>query len=190
LLNLAESGDYARAKNLTEQFISLLCDESQYSLKIKIDCLVQLFNSVVTNTGIKAGAFVRLTQLCHLEGCFDIIAQRAKTIVKDASAWNLTKEERRNLFRQVGLVLDSQGLSSTAFHVVYSYLKLYDAKDALASTEDDARRCVILAIKAVDVINFAELLDLPAIKQLTDKHAKVFSLLNLFTTASAAEFKT
>lgn len=124
---------------------------------------MQLFNSVVTNTGIKAGAFGKLCQLCHMEGCFDIIAERAKNIVKDASGWSLTREERRTLFRTVGIVLDAQGHSSTAFHVMYRYLRLYDAKESLAGTEDDARRCVILAIKAVDVINFAELVDLPAI---------------------------
>ena len=55
----------------------------------------------------------------------------------------------------------------------------------IASTEDDARRCVILAIKAVDVINFAELEDSPAIKLLTQKHSKVFALLNMFTQLSA-----
>jgi len=59
-----------------------------------------------------------------------------------------------------------------------------------ADIENDSRRCVILAIKAVDVINFAELLALPAIKQLTQKHSKVSSLLNLFTSASAQDFKT
>ena len=40
LLNLAETGDYQRAKNLTDRFVSILCDESDYSLKIKVDCLV------------------------------------------------------------------------------------------------------------------------------------------------------
>jgi hypothetical protein len=59
-----------------------------------------------------------------------------------------------------------------------------------AEIENDSRRCVILAIKAVDVINFAELLALPAIQQLTQKHAQVSSLLNLFTSASAQDFKT
>ena len=73
LLNLAEAGDYERAKSLTNRFVSLLCDESEYSLKIKVDCLVQLFNSVHSNTGIKANALLRLVQLCHQEGCFDII---------------------------------------------------------------------------------------------------------------------
>lgn len=48
---------------------------------------------------------------------------------------------------------------------------------------------MFLAIKAVDVINFAELEELPAVKQLTQKHAKVSSLLSLFTSATAQEFK-
>lgn len=189
LFNLVEDGNYPKAKELTQKFIELLLD-AQFALKIKVDCLIQLFNSVHSNSGIKSFAFVKLVQLCHDENCFDIIAERAKSIVKDAASWNLSKEEKQDLFRQVGRVLDLQGLSSSAFHVMYSYLKLYEASDStLAATEDDARRCVILAIKAVDVINFAELVDLPAIKQLTKKHEKVFSLLNLFTQASAADFK-
>ena len=74
---------------------------------------------------------------------------------------------------------------------MFAYLRLFEAEDAaLATTETDARRCVFLAIKAVDVINFAELVDLPAIKQLTKKHEKVFSLLNLLAQASAQEFKS
>ena len=76
----------------------------------------------------------------------------------------MTREERRELYRGVAIVLDQEGHSSQAFHVMHSCLKLYEAGDSLAGTESDARRCVILAMKAVDVINFAELVELPAIK--------------------------
>ena len=48
---------------------------------------------------------------------------------------------------------------------------------------------MILAIKAVDVINFAEIEQLPAVMQLKQEHAKVFSLLSLFSSASAQDFK-
>ena len=57
-----------------------------------------------------------------------------------------------------------------AFKVMHAYLKLFKKQLSAAEltlTERDARRCVILAIKAVDVINFEELVDLQAIKQLT-----------------------
>lgn len=40
LLNLAEEGDYAKAKALTVKFADLLVEESQFSLKIKVDALV------------------------------------------------------------------------------------------------------------------------------------------------------
>ena len=56
LFSMAEKSDYEKTKSLTAQFINLLVD-SQYSLKIKIDALVQLYNSIHNNTGVKAFAF-------------------------------------------------------------------------------------------------------------------------------------
>ena len=76
---------------------------------------------------------------------------------------------------------------------MHAYLKLFKNKlkaDELKLTERDARRCVILAIKAVDVINFEELLDLEAIKQLTGKNEQVSNLLNLFTSTDAKGFES
>ena len=144
-----------------------------------------------TNSGIKSFSFEKLVTLCLAENCTDIVVERARQIVKDSGEWSLSKEERRSLFQAVGKMLDQTGEFSHAFKVMHAYLKLYEQseKAALAATENDARRCVILAIKAVDVINFAELINLPAIKQLTQKHQKVFTLLNLFTEATCTEFK-
>jgi len=75
---------------------------------------------------------------------------------------------------------------------MHAYLRLFKKKlsaDELKLTERDARRCVILAIKAVDVINFEELLDLQAIKQLSGANEEVLNLLNLFTTTDAKGFE-
>lgn len=161
---MAESGDYEKAKSLTKKFIDLLL-ESDYSLKIKTDCLIQLYNSVHTNSGIKSFAFFKLVNLTVENDCFDIIAEKAKTIVKDSSTWNLSKDEKRELYQQVGRALDKKSFSSAAFRVIHANLRLYnDADSDLEGTEQDARRCIILAIKAVDVINFAELEDLSACK--------------------------
>ena len=70
---------------------------------------------------------------------------------------------------------------------MHAYLKLFKGDEA-STIESDARRCVILAIKAVDVINFAELLDMPSVKQLTDKHAQLLKLLNALSQSSCSEF--
>ena len=78
LFSLAEQGDYAKAKSLTQSFVTLLVDESQFSLKIKVDSLVQLYNSMHANTGIKAFAFTKLFQLCLSNNCSDIIVEQAR----------------------------------------------------------------------------------------------------------------
>ncbi len=106
LLNLAESGNYDKAKELTIKFIDLLLNESEYSLKIKGDSLVQLYSSVHTNSGIKSFAFERLIQLCLEANTTDIIVSRARSIVTESASWNLTQAERRSLYRTVGYALD------------------------------------------------------------------------------------
>ena len=141
-----------------------------------------------TQTGIKAFAFEKLLELCQRENCLDIVVDQARNVVKTASTWTLTKEEQRTLFMKVARCLDNAGEFSSAFRLMHAYIRLIENSED-ASAEDDARRCVILAIKAVDIINFAELVELPAIQQLTKKHAKVSSLLGLFNTATASEFK-
>ena len=129
LLNIVESGNYDQAKSLTKQFVSLLCDQSDFSLKIKVDCLIQLYNSVHTNTGIKSFAFSKLVNLTAQNDSFDIIAEKAKTIVKDSASWNLTRDERRELYQAVGRTLDTKNLSSAAFRVIHANLRLYEEED-------------------------------------------------------------
>ena len=51
-----------------------------------------------------------------------------------------------------------------------AYLKLYEGANAnelsSSNVDEDAKRCVILAIKVPTVINFEDVLDLDAIKNL------------------------
>jgi hypothetical protein len=54
---------------------------------------------------------------------------------------------------------------------------------------EDARRCCILAIKARDVINFEELLELESIKGLVKDHNVVLEFLHQFTEADAKAFE-
>jgi len=74
---------------------------------------------------------------------------------------------------------------------MHAYLRQFelDKNTAnMAPIEPHARRCVILAIKTIRVINFEELLDLKAIKALESKHQDVFKFLNLFTKTDAKNF--
>ena len=95
LLNLAEEGDYQKTKELTAKFVNLLVDESEYTLKIKVDSLVQLYNSIHTKSGIKSLTFEKLIEVALRENCADILIERARKVVEETVGWNLTREERR-----------------------------------------------------------------------------------------------
>ena len=115
LLNLAESGDYDKAKALTVKFIELLLNAQDFALKIKVEALVQLYNSVHTNSGIKSYALEQLITISLDQNCFQNVVERARKVVQDSAAWNLTKEERRSLYQKVGRALDTVGESGYAF---------------------------------------------------------------------------
>lgn len=191
LIAQAEEANYPAAKELAVEFMGILL-QSSFSLNIKISALVQLYNSVNMNSGLKGYAFEKLVKLCAEEKCMEIVIMKARTIVDDSQEWDLTLDERRSLYSTVAKSLDQQNDSSYAFKVMHAYLKLFKkqlSKEELTLTERDARRCVILAVKAVDVINFEELLDLQAIKQLTGTNKEVSSLLNIFTSTDAKGFE-
>lgn len=74
---------------------------------------------------------------------------------------------------------------------MHAYLRQFESEKSaanLSAIQAHARRCVILAIKTSNVINFEELLDLKAIKALEGKNKDVFSLLSLFTSTDAKDF--
>ena len=155
-----------------------------------VSSLVQLYNSVLSDSGIKSYAFEKLIELCKDNDCSEIVIERARQVVQTSKDWKLSDEERKSLYKTIGGILDQLGDSTYAFKVMHAYLRLFKASDAkgMEEAQTEARRCVILAIKALDVINFAELLDLPVIKKLQDKNEKVFKLLNLLSQSSAKEF--
>jgi hypothetical protein len=56
------------------------------------------------------------------------------------------------------------------------------------SIEEEAKRCVILAVKVPTVINFDEVLELDAIKYLQGKKKEVFDFMSLFTSTDTKDF--
>jgi len=107
----------------------------------------------------------------------------------------MTVQEKRHLFRGMYMALDRLN-DPQAFKVVHAYLKLHQNNSAMSETEekfllDDARRCCVLAIKARDVINFEELLELHSIKSLekSAEHKEVLDFLHQFTSTGAKEFE-
>lgn len=143
--------------------MDLLVHSEKLSVPNKLTNLLYAYNA--TKGALKASVFIKLLQLTASEGCFDILEQRARAVVKDSTDWIISTEERRELYLTVAQVLISQN-DHGAFHVLYAYLRLFESandKD-IAAIESEVHKCIILAIKAPSVINFEEIQDLKAMK--------------------------
>ena len=67
------------------------------------------------------------------------------------------------------------------------YEKATDAQ--IAETQQFAKRCLVLAIKSKNVINFEELLALKTVKVLATKDKDLYEFFNLFINTDAQNFK-
>jgi hypothetical protein len=81
--------------------------------------------------------------------------EKMRSIHIDSSNWKMTPEEKRNLLKTVANSLDGVN-DPTAFNVMKAYLNDFTAQQS-KELEKDAHRCVVLAIKARDMITFEEL---------------------------------
>jgi len=121
----------------------------------------------------------------------EIVRLRAHEVEKDSASWTISTEERRELYKTVAMALDKIDDSVGAYKIMLLFMnQLEKASDAeISEAAPQARRCIILAIKSKNAINFDELLALKAVKLLESKDAEVFKFLTLFTTTDAQDFK-
>jgi hypothetical protein len=79
-----------------------------------------------------------------------------------------------------------------AFKVMMAYLKLFQksSEEELAAhqTEREAKRCVILGVQVPTVIDFADVLQLAAVKRLATRDKEVFDFMDLFTKTDSKQF--
>ena len=75
-----------------------------------------------------------------------------------------------------------------------AYLKLFnkcsEQELAAQSFVSVAQRCVILGVKVPTVIDFADILQLNAVKYLQGKNKEVFDFMSLFTSTDSKQFET
>lgn len=80
-----------------------------------------------------------------------------------------------------------------AFKVMIAYLKLFQRSPATELEENkverEAKRCVILGVRVPTVIDFADILQLTAVKHLQGRETAVFDFMSLFTSTDSAQFK-
>lgn len=138
---------------------------------------LHMYNNFTGVNGLKADAFLALMKFCERLQRLDIMISQLRSIESTTAKWSLSPQERRHLYREVSCSLDKVD-DPEAFKVMHAYLRLFQNEDKkqnykeeeMKNLDSEARRCVILAIKARNVINFEELLHLNAIKKLTGEN--------------------
>jgi len=73
---------------------------------VKVNALVYVYGIFGENNGFKALVFTRLCELCKRENSLSIIIERARNVEQEAQQWQLTLEEKQELFLSIANVLD------------------------------------------------------------------------------------
>ena len=107
-----------------------------------------------------------------------MIAQ-VRDIINLSAEWNLTFDERINLYNECAKALDTQGDSQGAFEIYYKYLQLVNMKDA-SKYQGESTALVINAVKGPKVINFEEILVLEVVSELKKSAKNLFEFVDLF----------
>eukprot|EP00347_Sterkiella_histriomuscorum_P023152 403335751 len=188
-----------RDRNAQAQLISQvnqLCDiieASEYALPVKVNSILLIYSIFSETSAMKSISFQRLFELCDRNNQLKIIVDNLKNIESISKEWKLSLEQRRQLLRSCAHALDKNEESDGAFNVLQAYLKTFegvkDADLANSQIEQEAKRCVILAIKVPNVLDFADILQLNAVKDLQGKNKTVFDFMSLFTNTSVKEFE-
>ncbi len=94
-------------KNI-EATLKECCDlitESTFSLSIKVEALLQLFNSVRENSPNRRIMFTELMNLLLKEDSIGIMVSQVQNIANVSKDWELSKEQRQSLYLRASEVL-------------------------------------------------------------------------------------
>ena len=159
LFNLVYAEDSQKAFSLVEQYAKLISEAEDVTTQTKVTSFLHMYNTC-QGGGIKALIFVTLVELTSKCGCFEILSQRAHETEQESKAWGeMTISERQMLYQRIAAVLDKEGDESGAFNLMHAHLRLFEKASDEELTDQSAavRRCVIVAVKASNIINFEEL---------------------------------
>lgn len=126
-------------------------------------------------------------QFCERLERLDIMIEKMRLIHRDSAGWKMTTEEKRHLLKEVSHALDRVN-DPQAFNVTKHFLSDFTAQQS-AELEKEAHRCVILAVKARDMITFEELRDIPAINHMQNSNKEMQEFLSLLIDSDAKGFK-
>lgn len=96
---------YDCLKAITIEYCKLL-EDSEYPLSIKVNSVLHIFSIFDEKSALKGVVFQRLFEQCDRNHQLKIIVENVKKIEEISKDWNMSIEERKELYRSSAITLD------------------------------------------------------------------------------------
>jgi hypothetical protein len=117
-------GKLDQLKKTTKAFCEMI-EGSEYPLSIKVNSVLHIFSIFDDKSPLKGIVFQRMFELCDKNGQLKIIVENLKKVEEISAEWQLTEDERKELYRSCAIVLDKNNEPVAAFNVISAYLRLF-----------------------------------------------------------------
>ena len=89
-----------------------------------------------------------------------VMINQVQEVHKLSEDWNLTRDERFNLYIKCAKALDGENDTTGAFKIYYEAIKIVDTKNSISATDREkaVSQMLVQAIKSPEIINFEEIM--------------------------------
>ena len=181
--------DLAKITKTLQVWLQFITSQKEQNLNTLFESQLNLYLVLSESTVMKSIVFQHMTKFLQDNGQLkEVMIEQVRDVIQLSAEWNLTRDERLQLYISCAQALDKEGDSQGAFNLYFYCLSLVDAKNA-SKYQKDSEKLIINAIKGPKVINFEEIMLVDAVKDLKKTSKELFEFIDLFLKADVASFK-
>lgn len=165
--------------------------ESNEDLNIQVKLYLVLYNIFDQKDKKRYEVFVKLLKFLEENNAVVAILSNIKSIQKVSEKWNITNEQRINIYKHCIEILVSNDETLSAYDLILKTISLVGSdKDKIEQNEELVKKGITIALQHPKIVNFDVLYTLPAVKLLTEskKADKLYELLHIFTYDALNEY--
>ena len=181
--------DNANIIKTLDLWLTFVQNQKEQSINTLFETQLNLFLVLSDSTVMKSIVFQTLTKFLVKHGQLQsVMIAQVRDIIKLSADWNLTKDERLELYIECAKALDAEGDAGGAFDLYFHSLSLVDAKSS-SKYKKEAEKLIANAIKGPKVIYLEEIMVIAAVQDLKKSSKELFDFVDLFLKGDVAAFK-
>ena len=112
--------------------------------------MLNLYLVLGTKASLKSIVFLQMVKFLNQHKQLkSVMIRQVQDLIKLSAEWNLTKEERHNLYYECAEVLQDEGDYTGAFNLYYQALKIIDNDQSKALKKDIQKKIEALVANAI-----------------------------------------